>query len=85
MKMTNTTEKKQFKIELRGDDEVYVSVYGVKISECARMIGYAMRQMAEKNAELHKEEVTPEYLAFVARMFAEGFVETFTEGDVDDE
>ena len=44
-----------------------------------------MRQMAEKNAELHKEEVTPEYLAFVARMFAEGFVETFTEGDVDDE
>lgn len=67
--MSNLTEKKRLTIEFLGNDNLYVNAQGVKLSDCAKVVGYAIRALAEENAKLHEDEVTPDYLLFVAGEF----------------
>lgn len=65
-------EKPQLTIKLMGsENNLYVNAQGIKVSKCAEVVGYAIRILAEENAKLHDEEVTSDYLVFVASQFAE--------------
>lgn len=67
--MGKDMEHPQLTIKLMGSENMYVSASGLKLSNCAKVVGYAIRVLAEENAKLHDTEVTPDYLVFVEGEF----------------